>query len=55
MSIARIGLDGQDRRSWLERSTALLDSLGPFRLACLEAIVRSADMRASREEQKDVK
>ena len=51
LSIARIGLDGQGRRSWLDRSMALLDWLGPFRLACLEAIVRAADMRASREEQ----
>ena len=53
LSIARIGLDGQGRRSWLDRSTALLDWLGPFRLACLEAVVRAADMRASKEEQED--
>ena len=51
MSIAQVGLDTQDRRSWLDRSTALLDRFGPFRLACLEAIVRAADMRASKEEQ----
>ena len=55
MSIARIGLDSQGRRSWLDRSTALLDWVGPFRLACLEAIVRVADMRASQEEQEDGK
>ncbi len=55
LSIARIGLDGQGRRSWLDRSTALLDWLGPFRLACLEAIVRAADMRASKEEQEDAR
>ena len=55
LSIARIGLDGQGRRSWLDRATALLDWLGPFRLACLEAIVRAADMRASRDEQEDAK
>ena len=53
LSIACIGLDSRGRRSWLDRSTALLDWLGPFRLACLEAIVRAADMRASREEQED--
>ena len=53
MSIARIGLDSRGRRSWLDRSTALLNWLGPFRLACLEALVRAADMRASREEQED--
>ena len=55
LSIARIGVDGQGRRSWLDRSTALLDWLGPFRLACLEAVVRAADMRASREEQEDAR
>ena len=55
LSIARIGLGSQGRRSWLDRSTALLDWLGPFRLACLEAIVRAADMRASKEEQEDAK
>ena len=55
LSIARIGLDGRGRRSWLDRSTALLDWLGPFRLAFLEAVVRAADMRASKEEQEDAK
>ena len=50
LSIARIGLDGQGQRSWLERTTGLLDRLGPFRLAYLEAILRSADMRTSRDE-----
>ena len=50
MSIAQIGLDGEGRRSWLERSLGLLEWLGPFRLAYLEAIVRAADMRASRAE-----
>ena len=52
-SIASIGLDARGRRSWLDRSTALLDWLGPFRLAYLEAIVRAADMRASMEEQQE--
>ena len=55
LSIARIGLDNHGRRSWLDRTTALLDLLGPFRLAFLEAIVRAADMRASRDEQEDGK
>ena len=53
MSIAQIGLyetDGVERRSWLERSLGLLEWLGPFRLAYLEAIVRAADMRASKKE-----
>jgi hypothetical protein len=30
----------------------LLERLGPFRLAYLEALLRAADWRASREEQK---
>jgi CRISPR-associated endonuclease/helicase Cas3 len=33
--------------SWLEQSQLLLETLGPFRLAFLEAIVRIADWRAS--------
>ena len=53
LSIARIGLDSRGRRSWLDRSTALLDRLGPFRLAYLEALIRAADMRASKMEQED--
>ena len=55
LSIARIGLDDHGRRSWLDRTTALLDWLGPFRLACLEALVRAADMRASRDEQENAR
>ena len=53
MSIARLGLDDEGGRSWLERSLGLLDWLGPFRLAYLEAIVRAADMRASKKERED--
>jgi CRISPR-associated endonuclease/helicase Cas3 len=34
--------------SWAERMIGLRETLGPFRLAYLEAIVRAADMRASR-------
>lgn len=34
--------------SWAERMMRLRDSVGPFRLAYLEAILRAADMRASR-------
>lgn len=42
--------------SWAERMLGLRDRLGPFRLAYLEAILRAADMRASREaEQRCVK
>ena len=53
MSIAQIGLDNGERRSWLERSLGLLEWLGPFRLAYLEAVVRAADMRASKKERED--
>ncbi|MCY4414903.1 MAG: CRISPR-associated endonuclease Cas3'' [Chloroflexi bacterium] len=53
LSIARIGMDRQERRSWLDRSTALLDQLGPFRLGVLETLIRAADMRASKLEQED--
>jgi CRISPR-associated endonuclease/helicase Cas3 len=37
-----------DRPSWAERMISLRDKVGPFRLAYLEAILRAADMRASR-------
>lgn len=41
-----------ERLSWVERTTALRDnpSLGPFRLAFMELLVRLADWRASKEE-----
>ena len=51
ISIAQMGMSEGGGRSWLERSLALLERLGPFRLAYLEAIVRSADMRGSKKEQ----
>lgn len=35
--------------SWAERMLSLRDTLGPFRLAYLEAILRAADMWASRD------
>lgn len=35
--------------SWAERMLSLRDRLGPFKLAYLEAILRAADMRASRD------
>jgi CRISPR-associated endonuclease/helicase Cas3 len=34
--------------SWLERAIRLRDTLGPFRLAYLEMILRAADVRASK-------
>lgn len=35
------------QQSWLERALRLRDTLGPFRLAYLEALLRAADWRAS--------
>lgn len=51
MSIAQIGIDENGQRSWLDRTLGILNWLGPFRLAYLEAIVRAADMRASKIER----
>jgi CRISPR-associated endonuclease/helicase Cas3 len=42
--------DGPHGRSWSARSYALLETLGPFHLAWLEALVRIADWRASAQE-----
>ncbi|MEX2517317.1 MAG: CRISPR-associated helicase Cas3' [Gammaproteobacteria bacterium] len=42
---------GEQGRSWTERSLRLLDEHGPFKLAWLETLVRLADWRASAAEQ----
>jgi CRISPR-associated endonuclease/helicase Cas3 len=42
-----VGRDPSGQPSWGERMLRLLQSLGPFRLACVEAILRAADMRVS--------
>jgi len=39
--------------SWTAEALKLLDELGPFRLAYLEALLRAADVRASRKEAKN--
>ena len=39
--------------SWTARALKLLSDLGPFKLAYLEALLRAADMRASRKEAQD--
>ena len=44
---------GQHGPSWLARTIALRDRLGPFRLAFLETLLRAADARASRQTQAD--
>ena len=53
MSLAQIGLNHNGERSWLDRSKDLLEWQGPFRLAYLEAIVRAADIRASKKEREE--
>lgn len=49
-----IGRGDGGEASWLDRMLALRDrqDLGPFRLAYLEALLRAADWRASRREQR---
>lgn len=43
-----LGAGDDGARSWLERMIALRDEVGVFRLAFLEALVRAADVRASK-------
>jgi CRISPR-associated endonuclease/helicase Cas3 len=47
LDLMHMGLDAQGRPSWLARMITLRDQLGPFALAYLETLLRSADMRAS--------
>ena len=46
LSFMKMGV-GEHGPSWLARTVALRDRLGPFRLAYLETILRAADARAS--------
>jgi len=48
LSFMRMG-DGPHGPSWLARTIAVRDRLGPFRLALLETLLRAADARASAE------
>ncbi|RMF75158.1 MAG: CRISPR-associated endonuclease Cas3'' [Acidobacteria bacterium] len=50
LDLMRLGLGAQGP-SWTERTAALLQQYGPFRLAWLETLLRLADWRASRAEQ----
>lgn len=50
LALMEMGL-GEQGPSWAERSLRLVDEHGPFQLAWLEALVRVADWRASRDEQ----
>lgn len=47
LNYMEIGEDPETGRSWLDRMLRLRDTLGPFRLAFLEALLRMADWRAS--------
>ncbi|MDE0152342.1 MAG: CRISPR-associated helicase Cas3' [Gammaproteobacteria bacterium] len=51
LALMEIG-EGEQGRSWVARTLALLEEHGPFRLAWLETLVRLADWRASAQEQK---
>jgi CRISPR-associated endonuclease/helicase Cas3 len=46
LSFMKMG-DGPHGPSWLARTIALRDRLGPFRMAYLETLLRAADIRAS--------
>lgn len=46
LAIMELG-DGPSGRSWLARTTALLEAHGPFRLAFWESLVRIADWRGT--------
>jgi CRISPR-associated endonuclease/helicase Cas3 len=49
LSFMQMG-EGPHGSSWLARTVALRDGLGPFGLAFLETVLRAADARASREQ-----
>jgi CRISPR-associated endonuclease/helicase Cas3 len=48
LSLMQLGTASDGRPSWAERMIAVRDRVGPLAVAYLEAILRAADMRASR-------
>ncbi|WP_207061640.1 CRISPR-associated helicase Cas3' [Motiliproteus sp. SC1-56] len=50
LDLMRLG-EGDMGQSWVARTQEVLEQLGPFQLAWLEALVRIADWRASKEVQ----
>jgi CRISPR-associated endonuclease/helicase Cas3 len=51
LSLLRMG--DLEETTWIERALDLLEELGPFRLAYLEALLRAADQRASERERRE--
>jgi len=50
LDLMEMGRNPQGEPSWLERTLVLRDRFGPFQLAFLETLLRSADARASQKE-----
>jgi len=50
LDLMELGLSSRYGASWRERMQLLLERLGPFQLGYLEALLRAADCRASKEE-----
>ncbi|MXY08166.1 MAG: CRISPR-associated endonuclease Cas3'' [Rhodothermaceae bacterium] len=52
LSVMELGFNELSKKSWVERTGDLLHKFGPFSLAYLEALLRIADWRASRKEER---
>ena len=55
LDLMELGLSPRYGPSWRERTQLLLERLGPFQLGYLEALLRAADCRASKEEDESGK